>query len=224
MARKATEIEERLAVGEKVLTEEFLGTSLPQVHVKVVYLGGNPHKFVRIKGQITILREERLSIADLVVLLYPDRKNKDGSQAKWVDLLPEEQEHVRNELVDRHKDVLATDEVVKQEGEHYTGYDFSTVDALGRKLPFKTEPARSKYQMTEDGHRYQMVEHLGHVVALNRMIDSEGAKQFEIRGTPREIEVIREYIKLTTRQVNADSGAAVLKDMGLTDDGAEGAP
>jgi hypothetical protein len=220
MARKATEVEERLAVGEKVLTEEFLGSSLPKVTVKVVYLGGNPHKFVRLKGQITVLREERLGIADLVALLFPDRKNKDGQQVKWVDLLPEEQERVRNELVDRHRDVIATDEVVKQESEHYTGYDFSTIDALGRKLPFKTEPARAKYQMTEDGHRFQMVEHLAHIVALNRMIDSEGAKQFEIRGNPQEIEIIREYIKLTNTRVNPDSGASVLKDMGLSDDGA----
>lgn len=59
MAHKAAVQEERLQAGEEALSSEALLDQLPHIAVRVVYLGGHPHKTMRLKGHIVIEEVER---------------------------------------------------------------------------------------------------------------------------------------------------------------------
>lgn len=65
MPRKATDQEEGLLSGEVTLRPEQSGVEFPLVTLKVVYLGGHPTKFVRLKGSMI---EEK----------YTDDEGEDG--------------------------------------------------------------------------------------------------------------------------------------------------
>lgn len=167
MSRKATDLEESLFDGETHLSQEMMADSLPLIRVKAVYLGGNKHKTMRLKGHIII---ETMLDDDDPGLKY---------------------------------------EVKKQVMEGFTTYDFSIVNSSGR--PDKA----LKASMTKDGRRFQEVEHLGHIVALFQTRGEDKQPMFEILGSKDAIRVVKEYMDLTKRRVNPDSGAAVLQDMGL---------
>jgi len=167
MPRKATEIEESLFDGETQLSREVMADALPLIQVRAVYLGGNKHKTVRLKGHIVI-----------ETVLDPD-------------------------------DPGLKYEVKKQSMEGFTTYDFSTVNSSG-----KTDRAL-RALMTTNGRKFQMIEHLGHIVALFQMRGEDKQPMFEILGPKEHIRVVKQYMDETKKRVNPDSGLAVLQDMGL---------
>lgn len=86
----------------------------------------------------------------------------------------------------------------------YTLYDFSSVDSRGRK---------TEHRMTEDGKRYEIVEHLAHALALSRRVDQDNQPTFKLSGAPEAIAVLRRYRDTVKARVNVDHGDAVLRDM-----------
>ena len=86
----------------------------------------------------------------------------------------------------------------------YTLYDFSSVDSRGRK---------TTHRMTEDGKRYEIVEHLAHALELSRKVDQDNQPIFQIRGEPEAIAVLRRYRDTVKSRVNPDHGETVLRDM-----------
>ena len=86
----------------------------------------------------------------------------------------------------------------------YTLYDFSSVDSRGRK---------TTHRMTEEGKRYEIVEHLAHSLALSRKVDQDGQAIYQIKGEHEAIAVLRRYRDTVKTRINADHGEAVLRDM-----------
>lgn len=86
----------------------------------------------------------------------------------------------------------------------YTLYDFSSVDSRGRK---------TMHRMTEDGKRYEIVEHLAHALALSRRVDQDNQPIYQLRGEPEAIAVLRRFRDTVKTRVNPDHGDAVLRDM-----------
>ena len=75
MARRATPDEERLHSGERVVMDQELAVAaLPMVTLRVIYLGGHPHKTVRLKGTIDV---QTIGDPD-----DPDRKHEIRRQVK----------------------------------------------------------------------------------------------------------------------------------------------
>lgn len=76
MAHRASEPEERVMAGEVTLTAQDAGTSeFPMVQVRVTYLGRNPHKTQRLKGQILVQQ-----------FIDPDDENPDESKRKRIEI------------------------------------------------------------------------------------------------------------------------------------------
>lgn len=92
----------------------------------------------------------------------------------------------------------------KMSKDGYTLYDFSSIDSRGRK---------TTHRMTDDGKRYEIVEHLAHALALSRRVDQDNQPTYQLKGDPEAIAVLRRYRETVKSRVNADHGEAVLRDM-----------
>ena len=86
----------------------------------------------------------------------------------------------------------------------YTDYNFQRFDARKRKFPIR---------WTEDGHRYELCEHLAHALAFFRMKDADGQPLYQIRGEPAALQVLKRYRDAMKRRQDPDFGEAVLRDM-----------